>query len=156
MGIDQSLSSTGIVIRDPVTDSIIAHINIKTKPKDFKSDRERIKYIYEEILEACDQHKCTKAVVESPSLASKGRSTRTLAGLFYVVIAMLVEKLGNDNVFDVAPTSLKKHATGYGKAEKQQMIDTLPDHMKAITMTYNKANQDDMADAYWLSTYLDT
>ena len=56
----------------------------------------------------------------------------------------------------VPPTTLKKFATGSGKADKNEMIAALPvdvrEHFNA--QGYKKTTGlTDVADAYWLSTY---
>ena len=71
----------------------------------------------------------TNVRIEGLSYASAGQAARTLAGLQYVIVDRLLRAC--IYVAVIAPTALKKAATTSGRADKQQMLDACPNHVRS-------------------------
>ena len=153
MGIDQSLTSTGICIIDADT---VVHTEVFRTEKgkeDFIEDvMVRVTAISARIVKLVTFYKVETVIIESPSLCSVGNATRSLAMLFAIIQADL-RKLGVLPV-SVPPKSLKKVATGSGNANKEAMLSAVPSHIMARFMYVPKTKgRYDLADAYHLATY---
>lgn len=87
----------------------------------------------------------------------RGNATRDLAGLQFSIITKINFILKRD-ITIVAPPTLKKSATGTGKASKEEMIDALPkDILEVFTKEKNwkkSRGLTDVTDAYFLARYL--
>jgi len=81
------------------------------------------------------------AAVEGPALGATSRADDL--GQVRGVILLTLYRHGIPSLI-VAPTSLKKFATGHGQAKKDKMIQTAVAELK-------RELNDDEADAYWLS-----
>lgn len=96
-----------------------------------------------------------KAVkIEGLAFGISGNATRDLAGLLFTIINVLKIQQPKINVVVVAPTQVKKRATGSGKAKKPEMIEALPEHVKKIFTDagFKKTTGlSDLADAYWIA-----
>lgn len=91
--------------------------------------------------------------IEGLAFGMRGNVTRDLGGLQFVIIAHLQEVM-NKFVDIVAPTSVKKFATGSGRAKKEDMIENLPSeiHTYFINLGVKKTTGlSDLADAYWIA-----
>jgi hypothetical protein len=88
---------------------------------------------------------------------SIGNSSRDLAGLQYTIVASLLQYgILPENIKIIAPTSLKKFATGNGKADKKMMFDAIPDKQlqQKIADKYKiTKGRYDITDAHWLFLY---
>ncbi|MCE8052297.1 hypothetical protein HOP61_13380 [Halomonas daqingensis] len=149
-GIDQSLTSTGIVIVDK--GSTVAHKVIETKPcsSDPLDAYQRVSRIVEAVLAMVASHGVTVVRIEGLSFASTGRATRTLAGLHHVIVHELLAH-GVD-VEVIAPTSLKKRATGSGRASKEDMVAACDATFRAVLAAVPKSRgKYDLADAFHLA-----
>lgn len=159
MGIDQSLTCTGVcVIRQEGfnytvlhTESIHSH---KTNFEDYADTLHRAKFIADRLHMIAVKYKVTHFSIEGLSFGSKGNATRNLAILF----ATICIKLNIDFPYTVPPTTLKKFATGNGRADKKEMLSVIECHDKYLFNYLNdmtiKAGKYDLADAYWLARYL--
>lgn len=151
MGIDQSFTSSGVVVKD--TDSVLYHTVIR-------SDKEqdtitRAEFIADRIKMICENLQPDKIVIEGVAFMATGNVTRDLGGLQFIIISRLRKAIESHRIHIVAPTSLKKLATGTGRATKSDMYDALPKATKdEITVFYKKTKgRFDVVDAYWLATY---
>ena len=148
IGIDQSLNSCAVVYTKDK--KVVDCILIKSNKND--SVESRIKFVVQEVMKFIYKHKCLDIRIENLPYSAHSRSVRPLAGLYYHLLIIL-----NDYFFKVKsiePTSLKKFASGSGKASKQDMIDALPNDVLNKFNVYNnnkKGGLDDLADAYFLS-----
>lgn len=115
LGLDLSLTATGLaaVWADGSFDT--RTITTAGKRGDSLADRERrISHIAADVLGFAEMSGFTLAVVEGPSVMSKGGSNWDRAGLWWRVI----HTLGAPNYAVAAPTTVKKWAAGKGNADK--------------------------------------
>lgn len=148
MGLDQSLTSTGVAVR--TKDIVIHHERIATT-KDLPK-LERMRYIAYQVAYLVQTLSVDTIVIETLALGAAGDATRDLAGLFWVLKHIIDDQCPNVVFEEVAPNSLKKLATGNGRAKKDEMIDSLPPVEKDIAESYLKTKgRSDIADALHLA-----
>ena len=98
-------------------------------------------------------YKVTDIAIEGLSFGSRGDATRNLAILFGVICS----RLNIDNPYTVAPTSLKKFATGNGRADKKEMLANIENYNETLFTELNKltikAGKYDIADAFYLAKH---
>lgn len=153
IGIDQSYTSTGIVALDD-TEILLAETFCTTFEVDdvFK----RAWSIRDYVVNAVNHIKPHVVVIEGLSFGNLGNVTRNLAGLQFLIVCELRFTYGHKVVI-VPPKTLKKAATGNGGCSKQDMIDSLPTHVRTnfLERGYKKSTGlKDIADAYWLCKYI--
>lgn len=148
MGIDHSLTSTGIVVIDGDT---LLHSEAISTVKDtgeILDTIRRVRLIAHRIKTIAEQFNVTHFAIEELAYNAKGNATRDVAVLFGAIVACI----GQCSV--TPPTSLKKFATGYGFADKKQMVAAVANKHSAMhqLLTNTKVCQGryDMADAFWL------
>ncbi len=151
MGIDQSYTNTGIVIVDKLDQlchaALISTNNSADKPA-------RAWQIAEQILALTKKYKPDKIAIEGLAFGMRGSATRDLAGLQFVIICLLRYAKVIEDVQIVSPLTVKKYATGSGKAEKIKLIEALP---KQIRETFDEMGVKkttglaDLTDAYWIA-----
>jgi len=155
LSLDQSISCSGVVI---FKDGELMHFEcIKTSLED-GSDVKRISIITNRIIKLFDDYNCDSIVSEALSYGSIGNATRTLGGLLFSLEVKLYEKYGIDEIPKVAPTSVKKFATGYGgskkkKVTKKDMFEALPEGIgqKFLDAGYLKTKGAyDLTDAWFI------
>lgn len=153
VGIDQSYTSCGIVVLE---DGIIIHVErfVSHKEADTYS---RAWSVAQRVFEVVDMFKPDRVALEGLSFGARGDATRDLGGLLYVIICTL-RFIGNVQQVDILPPqSVKKFATGSGKADKNQMIEALPESVRqkfdglGVKKTTGLA---DLADAYHIARYI--
>lgn len=117
IGIDLSLSGTGIVVLDKDSNIFLEQLS-QTNSKD--SIEDRFLKIEKDILMIIDNY-CPRYInIEGLSFSSNGQSTLDLAGLHFVIRTTLRK---NNIPFNVtSPGSLKKFITGKGNAKKNLML----------------------------------
>ena len=153
MGIDQSLTSSGIVILE--NDNVIFYTTIKTKKTDgdlFK----RCLIISNEINDIIKEHKVDYIAIEGLPFNMRSNVTRDLAGLQAVIITNIYKDFLKQTKI-ISPTALKKAATGSGKTKKEDMVEALPLDFKSSIFSsgYKKSTGlYDLADAYFLAKSL--
>jgi len=154
LGVDQSYSSSGLVVFDTEINDVIHFELFKTNKVDdiFK----RAWMISHHILGICKDMEIDKVAIEGLAFGMRGDATRDLAGLQFAIV-MQLKYVGNLEVVIVSPKSLKLFATKSGKADKQQMIDSVPtdilDKFKA-SGAKKTTGLADIVDAYYLAKYL--
>lgn len=147
-GIDQSLTKTGVVIFDNDSQVMIHHEVIETKLNkiDALDSFKRVAEIASRIEFLCDLYSVETVRIEGLSYSSVGQATRTLAGLHYVIVDRLMR--ASIDVAVIAPTALKKAATGSGRADKQMMLDAVRENDCKQLSKYGKTKgRFDLADA---------
>jgi Holliday junction resolvasome RuvABC endonuclease subunit len=105
-------------------------------------EQQRLAWIYSEVkalLQECPEG--TIIAKEAPFMRSLGPSVVLLAAVHGILAAAVEEVFPGEPVIQISPTTLKKHATGGGKATKDDMV------MAASQRGFLGGN-DDEADAY--------
>lgn len=121
LGLDLSLTETGTtVLKDG---NLVSKGVIKSKPSGKRPCDEvrRIQGIVNDIKKILDEHNPDMVILEG--IAFMARNTTALAqlaGLSYMVRSEIVDR--NIPFLVVAPTSLKKFATGKGNAQKDVVM----------------------------------
>ncbi len=151
LGIDQSFTSTGIVVKDRNT---VLHFST------IRSDKNHDIYqrafdIKTKVVEIVQLYKPTLINIEQIAFGGVGNAAKNLAGLLFLIMCD-IQTVKHYDVNLVSPTSLKKFATDSGRASKKQMINALP---AAVLKMFEDGNYklttglSDLADAYWLACY---
>lgn len=184
LGIDQSFRSTGLCLADENGKVLHDHLIRIDPDKDeeimeyvelgeFKDlDKSWQKIIlarrvrtlvaewYRQLLDTLPSDVLLHVNIEGLGFGSVGDNTRSLAGLQFLMIDSLLTI--NDNyacyvtpsIEVIPPTTLKKFATGNGKADKNGMFDSLPEETKErYTKVLKTKGRSDLTDAYWLSMW---
>lgn len=139
LGIDQSLTHSGVVILDAAG----AHVASATiKPGKLRG-AERLHFIQAELTKLALEHPLSGAACEGISHRSTGR-VLDLAECLGVVRATLWRCTGAEPLV-LPPTTLKKVATGNGGAQKELML------RMAGALGYDAGGDDNLADAYFLA-----
>lgn len=159
LAIDQSLTCTGVCIMEGALDGSLSLIHTESIQR-CKTSKEcsymdtvlRSQSIAQRLWDLFHDYKCDHVMFEGLSFGSRGDATRNLAMLIGIILAKL-----NTQFTSIAPTSLKKFATGNGRADKKIMLEAIRTkdvnlHSKLDIMTI-KAGKYDIADAYWLARY---
>jgi len=151
MSIDQSLSSTGVMIWGK---ELLWFRLTSSKEEDVTT---RITSITKQLKDLCLKHNVTDIVIESLPYGINSTSVRPLAGLYYCISTMCKDLRIPFNEANV--TGVKKLATGSGKAKKADMIDAFinaaPELHEGITSKNIRKTTGlaDLADAYWIGVY---
>lgn len=151
LGIDQSYTSCGLCLvnEDGV---LIAFDRFKTN-----SENDTYARALEAAVHICDfitKHNPDRVQLEGLAFGIRGNATRDLAGLLFTIVNVIKLNHPAISCAIVAPTSVKKRATGSGKAKKKEMIAALP---ADVLQKFKEANYKlttglaDLADAYWIS-----
>lgn len=158
LGIDQSLTSTGVVVIRHTVDKneVLYHASLQTEPtglSDYADVLHRANSIADRIVNIVDMYKVTDIAIEGLSFGSKGNATRNLAMLF----AIICNKLNITEPYTVPPTTLKKFATGNGRADKKEVLESVKLHdvdlHSELSRLTIKAGKYDLADAYFLALH---
>lgn len=156
IGIDQSLTSSGIVATD-LTGDLVGYFLVKTTPRSHPCIHDRIEHIAETVSDGIlmwhmsDEFEIMSVTIEGLSYGSVGRATRDLAGVYFLIVNRVRARLGM-NIAVCTPTQLKKHACGNGAAKKPEVYAHLPESVQATFKEEGKSRFD-VSDAYFLSTF---
>lgn len=153
LGIDQSYTCTGYVLVD--------ESGAVYKFGTFKTNKENDIYaraleLAEFIKKLVKENAIKDVRIEGLAFGIRGDATRDLAGLQFTVITALRSAHPEVTVKVIAPTSLKKFATGTGKSDKAAMMTAVPaDVMEQfVTAKFKKSSGlCDLSDAYWLAVF---
>lgn len=143
LGIDPSLTATAVChIRDGAPPEVAVS---RTKPTGQSAVAKLARMHLQ--AEFVAEYACTADIVliEAPSLASVGRATRDLAGMWWLMFAELTRYPAPIGV--VAPSVLKKWVTGRGNADKFQVGQHIAKRWPAVELS-----SDDQADALTLAS----
>jgi len=149
LGIDQSFTSTGVVMLE---DGALLTAHKFTASKSVN----RFAQAYEITIHLAgivDEFKPDIIAIEGLAFGMRGNVTRDLGGLQFVIISHLQEVKGRE-IDIIAPTSAKKFATGSGRAKKEDMIDSLPKSVYSYFTglgVKKTTGLSDLADAYWIA-----
>jgi crossover junction endodeoxyribonuclease RuvC len=143
IGIDPSMTSTGLIILDDDY-NIVVQKNITSDSK--LPNEERIKNIGDELIHEIDKITDDKFVcIEGISYGSIGRGVAQQAALnFYIRILLLK----HDILYVICePSTLKKFVTGKGQCKKDLML------MKTFKKWKVEFENSDVCDAYGLARF---
>ena len=158
MGVDQSLTGTGVtVFRDGEE---FYDLLSSTKTKNTKSPTidytHRLVDITKRVGELIDEHKITHICMEGMSFGSKGQTIFELGGLSHLLRAMYFEK-GIEFII-IPPKTLKKYFTDNGNADKLGMIEECNKRGANIPFFKRIKKQtvfdDNVADSYALACFM--
>jgi Holliday junction resolvasome RuvABC endonuclease subunit len=145
MGLDVSLTSTGAVVMGD-SRRVLAHTLFKTKPdkEDYELQR-RIDMIVLGIDIMVAEFRPSLIGMENHAFGAAHSNTRV-----HEVAGVVKYELWNRGIpfLLVAPTELKRWATGNGRATKEMMVEAAAG-AGFITKSH------DMADAYWAASWAD-
>ena len=150
LSIDPSYSNCGVVVWE---DGLLYdYFVIQTS----KASEEvvRLAHIIDILKKVIKEENIEEVIVEGLSFGSVSTSVRGLAGLFYSI--QLLCHYSNIPFYEVPPTSVKKFATGSGRADKKDMKKALPDN---IAEKFEKTHKTivsglyDLVDAYFIGKY---
>lgn len=163
IGIDPSINSTGICIKEPdstryeiivpkvkkIHKGLTTHVYTVDKGDSSPQGKETYKgrrvYEISNIIESIiEREQPDKVVIEAVAFNANG-SIDLLAGLNYSIRNICYKR--NIEVVIVSPTTLKKESVGSGKASKDIMVSTW------WMIEGIDSNIDDLADAYFLAMY---
>lgn len=152
-GIDQSLTSTAVVILDG--DQILHYQLIKTDIDDGDAVDRAIK-ISDLILTVISQHKPQIINIEEPVVVRSANGAIKLSILFGVIVSRLrlLKPVGLINGYrptinSINPKTLKLQASGKGNASKDEMQAQVPTTILEQWQHIKKV--DDLVDAYHLA-----
>ena len=118
VGVDPSISSTGVAFVSP---GGVGVLRIQSKPAG-ESLAERLGRMRRQVVavhEAVEEVEPSLIVLEGPSFGSQSSSFHMLAG-FWWLLAHALEKVAP--IATPAPATVKKYATGNGRASKDEMV----------------------------------
>lgn len=149
LGIDQSYTSSGLVLVD--SRGSIINYNVVSTLKVDGDYFSRAKQASEDIASYVESLGVDLEVgIEGLAFSLRGHTLQNLAGLQFMIINAIRESGKNVTVF--TPSTVKKFATGSGKAKKDDMWDCLPDKVKKMFEGIPKSHgREDLCDAYWIS-----
>lgn len=146
MGVDPGSTATGYgIIRKEgtrashVDSGVIRASRGSTQPK-------RLWAIYKQLEEIVNEHNPAMMVVESLFHAHNSQSLMKLSQIRGVIL-LLGETKGME-IFEYSPMEIKKGLTGYGKAEKKQII-----YMVGKVLGLADLKSSDQADALAMALY---
>lgn len=100
------------------------------------------------------KHRPIEIRLEGLAFGMRGNATRDLSGLLFTIINVISHLHVFNNFRIIAPTQVKKRATGSGKAKKKEMIAALPIDISKLFKDKNykqTTGLTDLADAFWIS-----
>jgi Holliday junction resolvasome RuvABC endonuclease subunit len=154
IGIDQSYTSCGVVVLDATGQILSTDRIVSDKSVDIY---ERAWYISRQVAKIVERNKPCKVGIEGLAFGMRGDATRDLAGLLFCIINNLRYNHNFGDIKVVTPLSVKKFATGSGKAKKEDMYKHLPEKTQKIFLEkgFKKSNGlADIVDANWIAQYI--
>lgn len=158
LGIDQSYTSTGVCIRYWRTEecTIFPPISTECNKEDPLDYMKRATIISKKVMEIIENVGGVNAlIIEGLAMGGvPGNQARNLSGLQFLIITKVLEEYPSIDIKVIAPTTVKKKATGSGRGKKEELFDALPLEIKEEIGKYKKTKgRYDLTDAYWLSTF---
>ncbi len=131
LGVDPSLTSTGLATVDGGCDSI------KTNPRDWPDDLQRLRYIAHTILGRAFSANVDVVVMEGLAFASRTGKASDRAGLHWLIRDRLERRYP---VVIVPPTTRAKYATGKGNAGKDAVLIAVVQRFPIYVSDNNEAD----------------
>lgn len=153
IGIDQSYTSTGYCVVDE-SGAVVDFGTFKSAKANDVYDRATQVATF--VSDKVREHNAVAINLEGLAFGIRGDATRDLAGLLFTIITTLRRNNGAVPHGIIAPTSLKKFATGTGKSDKAAMIAAVPQNVldQFTEAKYKKTTGlADLCDAYWLAKF---
>lgn len=150
IGVDQSYTSTGFTTYDSINNIVIECGLIKSPIALDKFDRAR--YVADTLSVICKQYNPLLIGLEGLAFGMRGDATRDLAGLQWLIVDEF--RRNKFEVMIISPKSVKKVATGSGKAKKEEMYAALPDSVKEKFIKSGAKKSTglyDLTDSYFLA-----
>jgi len=118
-GLDMSLSSTGLC---RIVDDEIELKTLKTKPKDYDNDLERLNFITDEVMKYIPENVDLVCIEDYFTPTNKGQIGSAIKIISLGTVMRM--KLYNAQIPTrvVPPTMLKKFCTGNGRADKSMIL----------------------------------
>ena len=163
LGIDQSLTSTGVTIYDGK--DFIYKLLQTEKTKGTKCPTidytRRLMSLKKQIKEVLDEYNITFAAMEGMSFGSRGSTIFDLGGLSHIIRELFVEE--GIGFIVVPPKTLKKYWTGSGNANKDAMVQVAIDEEYHVPIEKNYGTKkapnikpdDNIVDSLALCRFLD-
>ena len=181
LSIDQSLSKCAVVVWNdnvPVFWDVFKSGGIECKKKlksvtYFEKEVDKIDFISDNIISVVNEYNIEKVILEGLALNAVGNATRSLAGLYYVLLHKLkqLDLVEPENIVVISPTQVKSKArllmenngeletiNDKGKTkkskikmDKQVMISIAEQHWPQVLEGYKNsgenAGKEDLSDA---------
>jgi crossover junction endodeoxyribonuclease RuvC len=141
IGIDLSLTATGM--SDGASTWLVKSSG--HKGDDLAERHERLATIAARVEDDVRQRAAELVVIEQPAFSRTTGHMHDRSGLWWLVVHRL--RVAGFQVVEVAPTALKKYATGKGNANKGAVIDATARRFPDI----DTAADDNRCDALWLA-----
>lgn len=135
IGLDLSLTSTGIALPDGTTEAISVP----------QKGTLRLIALRKAIMDYVDKYKHPIVVIEGYSFAQRNSQAHSLGELGGVIRVALTE--ADCTIVDVAPTQRAKFATGRGNASKSEVVSAISARTGIV---WSGKGADDKADAWIL------
>lgn len=148
-GIDQSYTCTGLIVLE--NDNVLHAEKFVTDAT--KDKPARAWNVAQRIGQLVEEHEPDIIALEGLAFGMRGDATRDLAGLQFVIVCILREIHKRECII-VSPRTVKKVATGSGKADKMEMYELLPQKIKNLfeEMGLKKTTgMLDLTDAYYIA-----
>lgn len=152
LGCDQSMTSSGYVILNP-DGSVYRNGLIKTAAS--QPYHLRVARIADSMKWIMTKHHTDVFAMEKPVFGKIiGNSVSMLLGLFHYLKDYIGHETGA-KVVALNLTTVKKFATGSGRADKEAMFEALPGDVKELFNALYKKSTGlyDVTDAYWIAKY---
>lgn len=152
LGLDFSITSTGVCVLSLYPQKVIHVSSIPTKPDsaDEWDDQIRFSFITDQVMDIITRYNCGHLFIEAPAFDAYDNGGR-LAQLRGVFLDRLY-KSGMPYPCYVAPTKLKKFIIGQGNKSKNLMGDAVRRHYPKELQNVSFQN-DDQIDAFALAKF---
>lgn len=147
LGIDPSLTGTGLALLDTDDHLVIPTETITTKGAagaTLTARRQRLERLVDTIVGKAIDHGTELAVIETPALSKANTGTSMLNGLWWMLVTHLAG--AGIDVAEVGAGQLKTYATGKGNASKDAVLLAVARRYPHVDVTSN-----DEADALVLA-----
>jgi len=143
IGIDPSLTATGIVIVNSSCETVKQHL-IHTEADCYICPQQRLQDIMTDLITIIKDYNIGIVNIEGLSYNSTSTSFQERCGLYFMITTYFFNK--DINFIITPPRSLKKLIAGNGNASKEQMIEVVQGKYNQ-----NMNNDDNLCDAYGLA-----
>jgi len=152
IGVDASITSTGIAVLSLIPQKVLHVTHIPTKPtEDVWDDQIRFQHIVDTIMDYVCRYNCGHMYIEAPAFGAYDNE-----GRLYQLKGVLLDRIyraGLPYPIYIAPTKLKKFITGSGKSESKNLMgEAVRRHFFKELLNVSFKNDDEI-DAYALAKF---